>query len=362
MRTDWPDRRLQDLLRIAHPILQAPMAGAQDAALAITVAQAGGLGGLPCAMLSPAQIETQVAAFRAAVPGAPLNLNFFCHRQPAVDAAREAAWRQQLAPYYAELGAEPGAGGGPARLPFDAALCALVERLRPEVLSFHFGLPDEALLARVKACGATVLSSATTVREGRWLAARGCDAVIAQGLEAGGHRGHFLSGDLDVGGQPGLFALLPQLVDAVPNLPVIAAGGIGDARGIAAAFALGAAGVQLGTAYLFCPEARIAPLHRAALETAGDDSSVLTNLFSGRPARSLRNRVIDEVGAINPVAPSFPQAGAALAPLRARAEAAGDAGFQSLWSGQAAALAARDVSAGELTRKLATEALALIGR
>jgi nitronate monooxygenase len=334
---------ITELFSTELPIVQAPMAGAQDEVLAIAVAKAGGLGSLPCAMLSPDAIRTQVARFREQA-NAPLNLNFFCHRTPPPDPAREQAWLARLAPYFAELGAAPT--GGPSRAPFEEATCAIVEELRPEVVSFHFGLPAEALLARVRATGARVIGSATTVAEARALEAGGCAAVIAQGAEAGGHRGMFLTDDVTA--QVGTFALVPQIVDAV-KVPVIAAGGISDARGIAAALALGAAGVQLGTAYLRCPESKIA--YRAALASAADDSTRITNVFTGRPARGIANRFVRELGPMAPDAPAFPHAAPLYAPLRAKAEAAGSFDFTSLWAGQAAALS-RELPAGELTRTL----------
>jgi NAD(P)H-dependent flavin oxidoreductase YrpB (nitropropane dioxygenase family) len=240
------------------------------------------------------------------------------------------------------------------RAPFDGAMADIVDEYHPEVVSFHFGLPEAALLARVRASGAKILSSATTVDEARWLEARGCDAIVAQGFEAGGHRGHFLSEEIAT--QVGTIALVPQVVDAV-KVPVIAAGGIADARGIVAAFALGAAAVQLGTVYLFCPEARVAPPHRAALQETRDDASVLTNVFTGRPARGIVNRVVRDLGPISPLAPAFPLAAGAIAPLRAAAERTGSGDFTPLWSGQAARLG-RALPAGELTRQLAAETLA----
>jgi nitronate monooxygenase len=349
----WPDRRLLDLFRIEVPIIQAPMAGANGAALAIAVSEAGGLGSLPCAMLDAAKARAEIGVIRQRT-AKPINVNFFCHEPPAPDPQRDAAWRARLQAFYLAEGLDADASV-PAvnRAPFDEAMCEIVEDLRPEVVSFHFGLPKPALVDRVKAAGSRVVSSATTAGEARWLEERGCDAVIAQGCEAGGHRGMFLT--RDVATQAGTFALLPQVVDAV-RVPVIAAGGIADGRGVAAAFALGAAGVQAGTAYLFTPEATISALHRAALRDARDDGTALTNLFTGRPARGLINRLMREVGPMSELAPAFPTAGMALAPLKAQAEAAGRSDFSSLWSGQSARLG-REMGAGELTRVLAQDAL-----
>ena len=354
----WPDRRLLDLFGIEHPIVLAPMAGAMDTDLAIAVAQAGGLGSLPVAMLDEQKMRAQMAAFRAATDR-PVNLNFFAHKPPELNNAREHAWREKLNPYYAEFGIDPAAPVPSSnRTPFDAALCAAVEELKPEVVSFHYGLPDASLVQRVKAAGCKVMSSATTVAEARWLEDHGCDAVIAQGYEAGGHRGMFLTDNLAT--QVGTFALAPQISDAI-KIPVIAAGGITDARGIAAALALGAAGAQLGTAFLFCPEAKILPPHRAALKSARDDGTVLTNVMTGRPARGLINRVMRELGPISEIAPEFPLAAGALAPLHAKAQAQGSGDFSSMWAGQAAALGT-EMPARELTMRLAYEAQALMRR
>jgi nitronate monooxygenase len=358
----WPDRRILELFHIDAPILLAPMAGPGLSELAIGVAEGGGLGSIPAALLPPDQLRTELAAFRGRT-ARPINLNFFCHTPPVADPARDAAWLTHLAPYYRELGLDPDAPIKAAnRAPFDDALCRIVEDLRPEVTSFHFGLPDAALLARVRATGATIVSSATTVAEARWLADRGCDAIIAQGADAGGHRATFLTDDpvAAIAHQPGTMSLVPQVVDAV-DVPVIAAGGIGDARGIAAAFALGAAAVQIGTAFLFCPEARVSAPHRAALHSAHDDATALTNVFTGRPARGLVNRALRELGPLTRDAPAFPLAAGGLAPLRARAESAGSGEFSPLWSGQAAALG-RELPAAELTRTLAAETLALLAR
>ena len=340
---------LTTLLGTDLPILQAPMAGVQGSALAVAVSNAGGLGALPCAMLGPDALRQELAAIRAQTDR-PFNVNFFCHTPPAPDAAREAAWRATLAPAYAEFGIDPATiPAGPGRRPFDAETAELLAAFAPPVVSFHFGLPSPELLARVRSWGAKVLSSATTVEEARWLEAHGVDAVIAQGLEAGGHRGHFLSDDLTR--QMGTFALLPQVVAAV-RVPVIAAGGIADAAGVAAAMALGAAGVQVGTAYLLCPEASTSAVHRAALQSEAAHHTALTNLFTGRPARGIVNRFMRTFGPMNEGAPAFPLATSAVAPLRARAEALGMDDFSPLWAGQHAS-ECRGLPAAQLTHQLA---------
>jgi nitronate monooxygenase len=347
-----------NLFKIEHPILLAPMAGAMDFELAVAVAEGGALASLPCAMLTPDRLREQVEKFRARTDK-PVNLNFFCHTPSVPNNAREDAWRERLKPYYLELAIDPAEPVPTSnRAPFDAAFCEVVADLKPQAVSFHFGLPEAGLLRRVKAAGCVVLSSATTVKEARWLEQRGADVVIAQGFEAGGHRGMFLSDDLSR--QAGTFALVPQIVDAV-KVPVIAAGGVSDARGIAAALLLGASGVQIGSAFLHCPESKISAPHREALKSVGDDGSTVTNLMSGRPARGVVNRLIRELGPINPIAPDFPLAAGALAPLRAKAEAAGSGDFSPMWSGQAAALG-RAMPARELTQALAAEAQALLRR
>ncbi len=362
----WPDRRLLDLFHVEHPILQAPMAGPCYADMAVAVAEAGGLGSLPTATFTPDQMREQLQIIRQQT-AKPINVNFFCHREPVVDEARESHWRRRLKPFYEEFGVDPTAPIPTSnRAPFNDALCRLVEEFKPEVVSFHFGLPEKNLFERVRATGAKIISSATSVDEAIWLERNGADAIIAQGAEAGGHRGIFLESalgpdPLDIAGtQAGTMALVPQVVDAV-KVPVIAAGGITDARGIAAAFALGAAGVQIGTAYLFTPEARITPMHRAALHQAKDNQTALTNVFTGRPARGLVNRVMRELGPITRDAPAFPLAGGALAPVKAKAEAQSSGDFSSLWAGQAASLG-RALPAGDLTRKLAAEALERLKR
>ena len=350
----WPDRRLLELFKTEFPIVLAPMAGIMDADLVIAAAHGGALGSLPCAMLSVEKAREQVNIIRQRV-SAPVNMNFFCHTPVEADPKREAAWKQRLAAYYREFGVDPAAPVNAAnRAPFDAAMCELVEELKPEVVSFHFGLPEKALLERVKAAGCIVMSSATIVKEAIWLEENGADVIIAQGAEAGGHRGMFLT--RNIAEQPGTFALVPQVVDAV-KVPVIAAGGIADGRGIAAAFALGAAGVQIGTAYLRCPESRVSAPARVALAQSLDDSTVITNVMTGRPARGVANRVMREVGPISPDAPAFPHAATGLAPLKAAAEKLGKVDFTNLWAGQAVRLG-REMPAAELTRALAGAALA----
>jgi nitronate monooxygenase len=349
----WPDIRLLNLLGIELPIIQAPMAGAVSPEMVIQVSEVGGLGSLPCAMLSAEEARNALGVIRQRT-SRPINLNFFCHKPPSTDPMREARWKDRLKPYYDELGVDPNAPNPVAtRKPFDDEFCDLVEEFAPEVVSFHFGLPEPDLLQRVRATGAKILSSANSVQEARWLEERGCNAIIAQGFEAGGHQAMFLSDNIST--QVGTIALVPQIADAV-KVPVIAAGGIADARGIAAALALGASGVQIGTAYLFCPEATIKPVHRQALKRANENETTLTNVFTGRPARGIMNRAMREVGPISEAAPEFPLAATALAPLRAKAEAAGSSDFTPLWAGQGSPMG-REMSAGELTRKLAEEAV-----
>jgi len=341
-------RTCREVLGIELPIIQAPMAGVQGSALAIAVSNAGGLGSLPCALLSPAQMRSEIAAILANTDK-PFNVNFFCHTQPKPDAEREAAWRAALSKYYEEYGVPAAAAwGGSGRTPFNDEAAELLEKFKPPVVSFHFGLPSMSLMTRVKATGATVLASATTVEEARWLEEHGVDAVIAQGLEAGGHRGMFLSHDLTT--QVGTFALLPQIVDAV-KVPVIAAGGIADAVGVRAAMTLGAVAVQVGTAYLLCPELTTTALHRAALKSDAAGHTAVSSLLTGRPARGIVNRIMRELGSTSDMPPTFPLAAAAIAPLRAKAESLGDSAFSSLWCGQNAT-GCVELPAAEVTRML----------
>lgn len=339
---------LKKLFNMDLPLIQAPMAGVQGSALTVAVSEAGGLGSLPCAMLGMEAMRQEFEAIRRQTTK-PFNANFFCHTTPEPDLAKEAAWRALLAKYYAALDMDPSlVPPVAARLPFNREMAELVCEFKPEVVSFHFGLPAPELLALVKSSGAKVLSSATTVAEALWLESHGADAVIAQGLEAGGHRGMFLT--QDISSQIGTFALLPQVVSAV-KLPVIAAGGIASAQGVKAALALGASAVQVGTAYLLCPEATTSQVHRQALVSKEAAVTALTNLFTGRPARSIVNRFMRELGPMNPHAPAFPLAGAASLPLRQKSESLGSGDFSPLWAGQNAS-GCKVIPAGALTREL----------
>jgi nitronate monooxygenase len=338
------------LLGIELPIIQAPMAGVQGSALAIAVSSAGGLGSLPCAMLSLDAVRNELSA--TSQTARPFNVNFFCHTPPAFDAEREAIWKAALSPYYRAFGIDPESiPAGPGRAPFDAEAAELLSEFKPAVVSFHFGLPSPELLTRVKKAGSKILSSATTVDEAVWLEAHGADAIIAQGVEAGGHRGMFLSDDLTT--QVGTLALVPQIVQKV-RVPVIAAGGIADSKGVAAAMMLGAAGVQIGTAYLLCAEATTTALHRAALKSEAARHTAMTNVFTGRPARGIVNRVMRELGPISTAVPAFPLAASAIAPLRAHAESRGSDDFSPLWSGQNNS-GCKEISAADLTRELAAD-------
>ncbi|MEL0106720.1 MAG: nitronate monooxygenase [Rhodospirillaceae bacterium] len=346
------DSRIINLFGIDLPIIQAPMAGANGSAMVIAVSEAGGLGSLPCAALDTEQVRAEIGIIRQQT-SKPINVNFFCHTPPDPDPAREATWRETLGAYYDEYGIDINdVPPAPNRSPFNEDFCTIMEEMKPEVVSFHFGMPDPALVDRVKTAGCKVICSATSADEAVFLEQHGCDAIIAQGYEAGGHRGMFLTDDIAT--QAGTMALVPQVVDAV-SVPVIAAGGIADGRSIAAALMLGASAVQIGTAYLFTPESLATDLHREALRSARDDQTALTNVFTGRPSRGLINRVMRDVGPMSDAAPAFPTAAGALAPLKAKAEEKGLSDFTMLWSGQAARLG-RETGAGDLTRTLAEDA------
>lgn len=330
------------------PLVQAPMANFAGSALAIAALKAGAVGSLACAVLSPDQAAAEIATIRAAAPG-PINVNFFCHKLgPQPD---ETAWHAALAPFYQAEGVAPPAQPPVLRKPFDAAMAEMIETVRPEIVSFHFGLPERGLLDRVRATGARIFGNATNVMEARFLAEAKVDAIVAQGFEAGGHAGHFLVGHRPIG----VLALVRQILKDV-DLPVIAAGGIADERAARGAIAAGAAAVQVGTAYLRAPETTTSAVHRKLLAEAGPEDSVFTNLFSGGLARGLRNRLTEALGPVSELAPPFPYASAALAQLRAKAEAESRGDYSPLWAGQGAGLAG-DGPAEELTARLGAAAL-----
>ncbi|MGF1736828.1 NAD(P)H-dependent flavin oxidoreductase [Photobacterium satsumensis] len=338
-----------DLFGTVLPIIQSPMAGVQDSTLAIAVSEAGGLGSLPCGMLNIDQIVSEIKTIKSATKN-PFNLNFFCHDMSPYNQSRHAKWQQRLQPYFSELGAEcMSQPNGASRVPFNHDIADAIEPFTPPVISFHFGLPDKDLLERIKRWGTTVISSATTVEEAIWLESNGVDAVIAQGIEAGGHRGMFLSADLST--QMGLFVLVPQIASKI-NVPVIAAGGIADSKGVQAVLKLGADYVQIGTAFLLCTETKTSQIHRSALKGAGSQHTAVTNIFSGRPARGIVNRAIKELGCINNAAPDFPYASIEMTQLRTQFEKRGSGDFSPLWSGQNTS-GCKEISAKELTLSLA---------
>ncbi len=348
----WPRSDLLDLLKVEVPIIQAPMAGSTTPALAAAVSNAGAMGSIGCATLSADDLRATADQLRAAT-NRPFNLNFFAHDPPQPDPETDARTRARLAPFYEELGlGEVPAASHPRFATFGPEVLSALLEIAPPVVSFHFGLPGREALEALHGAGCRILCSATTVAEAKALEASGIDAIIAQGWEAGGHRGTFDTSFEDFG--VGTMALVPQVVDAV-DLPVIAAGGIADGRGIAAAFALGAAGVQMGTAFLSCNETNISEAHRSALDQASDQDTRLTRAFSGRPARARTNRYIEAMAERREPLPAFPAMYAFSGPLEQESTARGMPDFQFLLYGQAAALN-RKLPAGELVRTLVKEA------
>jgi nitronate monooxygenase len=344
----WPRSGLLDLLGIAHPIIQAPMGQHAGPALVAAVCNAGALGSLGCGTMSIDSARRRIAQVRHA-SARPFNLNFFAHSAPLIDTETADLVRARLAFYYGLLGL--GAVPRPTDpLPrFDEKRLQLILTTRPRAVSFHYGIPPAAMVAQIRRAGCVVIGSATTVAEAKALEQHGVDAVIAQGIEAGGPRGTFTRGD--GAGLIGTMALVPQVADAV-RVPVIAAGGIADGRAIAAAFALGASGVQIGTAFLGCQEAVVSAPYRDALRQATDDDTRLTRVFTGQQARTLRNRMTDELADAEVI--DFP---AQLSLTRALAKACNDRGrtdFLPLWAGQAVPLL-RSLPAAALIEALVAE-------
>ena len=356
----WKSNALTELFGIRLPIVQAPMASAATPKLAAAVTNAGGLGSLGCAMSSADEVRDQCRTMRNATNGT-YNVNFFVHKEPKADARAVATMRAMLKPYYDEMGLGE-VPADPRPIPtFDAPRLEVLLDEKPPLVSFHFGLPDKKALKALKDQGTLIIACATTVAEAKILEAAGVDAIVAQGFEAGGHRGTFAppyeAGDI------GTFALVPQVVDAVA-VPVIAAGGIADGRGIAAAMMLGASAVQMGTAFLTCPESAVAPVWRKALTEARADGTRLTAAFSGRPARGLENRYMREMAGKQAMFPAFPIPNVLTGPLRKASADQSSPDFLSMWSGQSAALS-KSLPAKELVEALVAEteeALARLAR
>jgi nitronate monooxygenase len=351
----WPKTALTDLLGITYPLVQAPMASISTAPLAAAVSAAGGLGSIGAATMPPESVAAEIDGVRARTDR-PFAVNFFVHQPPSPDETAAARMRARLEPYREAVGAS---GFPPLEPPppFGPAMLQVVLARRPPVVSFHFGLPDASAVSALRAAGIRLLSSATTVAEARQLERGGVHAIIAQGFEAGGHRGTFAPPYWE--GEIGTMALVPQVVDAV-SVPVIAAGGIADGRGVAAALMLGAAGVQLGTAFLGCPEAVIDPLYRRTLAEPRAARTRLTKVLSGRPARAIVTRFMDELAGEEEHALAFPLQRILTAQLARAATARGDAELQAMWAGQAAPLV-RPQPAAALVERLVAQTAAVLG-
>src|SRR5580700_11132190 len=355
----WNQTRVSSRLGIEYPIIQGPLGGLSTQRLTAAVSNFGGLGSFGAHGLSPAAIKDVIAEIRA-LTAKPFAMNLW------VSMEDEGARSSNSEAFSRSLGSITGhiqslGGKLPAFTPytpvtFEDQVRVLLDAKVP-VFSFIVGIPPHEILDECRRQGIVTIGTATTPDEAIALEQAGVDLVVASGFEAGGHRGSFLRSSED--SLTGTFSLVPQVVDAV-SVPVIAAGGVGDARGIVAAFALGAAAAQIGTAYLHCPESQISPLYRRALKGTRDNETAIANVFTGRPARAIVNRFMLEVGPMSDVAPEFPLAAATLAPLRAKSEMAGSADFTPFWSGQAARLG-RQLSAEELTKQLAAEALGKLG-
>jgi nitronate monooxygenase len=353
----WPRSELTNLLGVSHPIIQAPMSGSDGSALAAAVSNAGGVGSLGCGEMSLEKLRKTFNETRSSTAH-PFIINFFAHDPPAFPSDDAASMRKRLASYYQELGLGQALTLSASSMrSFDTATLETVLELKPAIVSFHFGLPDAEAVNALKSKGSIILCSATTVTEARQLEAGGVDAIIAQGYDAGGHRGTFIE-PLEAG-NVGTFALVPQVVDAV-SVPVIAAGGIADGRGIAAAFALGASGVQMGTAFLRCPESAASPVHRDALKQAGGDGTALTRAFTGRPARAIVNRFVEEMASQDRDIAAFPLQDSLTMPLHIKSVEQGSKDFAALFSGQASSLG-RTLPAAALVDTLVAEARKIFG-
>lgn len=339
-------------LGMAIPLVQAPMAGTSTPALAAAVASAGGLGSIALGAVDAEAGRKMIAATRA-LTDRPFNVNLFCHAPAVRDAAREAVWLKALAPAFARFGATPPDAIGEIYRSFiaDPDMAEMLVAERPAVVSFHFGLPAAEVIGRLKDTGAVLLATATSLAEGRRVAAAGIDAVVAQGYEAGGHRGQFDPDAPD--DRLSTLALVQVLARELP-IPVIAAGGIMTGGGIAAALASGALAVQLGTAFIGCPESAADAGHRAALFSPAAHHTVMTDAISGRPARCLANGFTALAATLDAPRAAYPVAYDAGKALNTAARAAGDTTFGAQWAGQGAPLA-RALPAAELCDLLMRE-------
>ncbi len=352
----WPDTRLMDIFGIEYPIIQAPMAGASTPAMAAAAANNGCMGSLGCAMMKPDVYIDTFNKTRSLTNGA-LNMNFFCHVEPVEKPDRNERAFELLKPFYEEMGQDQMPDAVATHFPFGDEIFEAVLQACPNVMSFHFGLPNQKYVDALKERGVKILCSATTAAEAREQEARGVDAVIAQGWEAGGHHGFYLEKQTAA---IGTFALVPQLVDAV-DIPVIAAGGIADGRGIAAALALGASGVQIGTAFLTTEETGIPEVHKNSLLASDGSNTQLTRIFSGRPARGLQNRYMDEIKPFEDELPDFPLMNTLTGPLRKFSAENDKPDFVAQWSGQAVSLN-RTGTTAELIQRLVEETQSVIGK
>ena len=337
---------IHQLLGTKLNIIQAPMAGVQNWELAVAVSNAGCLGSIPCGMLTPEQVVAEIELF-SAHSDKPYNLNFFCHEMEPIDQKSLAHWQLLLKNYYNDLGAEKPKSFRGLRYPFDAEMADRIEPFKPPIISFHFGLPSPELIERIKSWGTVILSSATTIEEGIWLEKHGADIIIAQGVEAGGHRAMFLT--TDIKSQMPVVELVNALKSHV-SVPIVAAGGIGSKQDIRKLVELGSCGVQLGTAFLLCDEAKTSEVHKAAIKSHNQITAI-TNVFTGRPARGIQNKVMTDLGYMTDEAPKFPYASIAMAPLRAEAESQFSGDFTPLWAGTNRR-ACEEISASDLLKAL----------
>ena len=337
---------LCSVLGIEKPIIQAPMAGVQNWELAVAVSRSGGLGSIPCGMLTKEQVLFEITNFRKH-SDKNYNLNFFCHKMPNIDHQALQAWEEQLSPYYDSFSIKPHNEISGLRVPFDINLADSLEPHKPPILSFHYGLPSPELVTRIKSWGTVVISSATTKQEGVWLEENGADVVIAQGCEAGGHRGMFMTSDPST--QLPTSELLACLKHEL-SVPVVATGGIATNTDIKELIRLGASGVQIGTSYLLCDEVKTSAIYREALKSKSS-ATALTNIFSGRLARGITNKIMKELDFIASKAPEFPYASIAINPLRSKAESQNKSDFTPLWSGTDRS-GCKEISATKLTNEL----------